>query len=64
MSLFSKSVKATDPVQPVNTAQADQTLDQERRQRAQAGGRGASFLWDAAPITAAAPKPNLFGQGG
>ena len=64
MSLFTKSVKTPDVVPAANTAQADATLDADRKRRAQSGGRGASFLWDAPPITPTAPRPTLFGQGG
>jgi hypothetical protein len=64
MSLFSKPVKAPDPVAPVNTAFANEQLDAERRKRAENGGRGSSFLWDAEPIAAGQAKPSLFGQGG
>ncbi len=64
MSLFGKAIKAPDPQKPANTAAAMDQLDQERRTRAQNGGRGASFLWDAPPIVAAPAKPTLYGQGG
>lgn len=61
MSLFKKTIKSPEPVQPVNTAAADEQVNAERRKRAQSGGRAASFLWDAPPIATSAPKPTLFG---
>lgn len=60
MSLFSKPVKAPDPVAPVTEAQSQNAADNERRLRAAKGGRGATFLWESAPI-AAPPKPTTFG---
>ncbi|WP_303832334.1 hypothetical protein [Asticcacaulis taihuensis] len=61
MSLYKKPVAAPDPVNPQSLEQSQNAADNERRQRAQKGGRGATFLWDAAPITAA-PKPSTLGS--
>ena len=60
MSIVSKPIKGPDPVNPQSLEQSQNSADNERRIRAQKGGRGATFLWDAAPISAP-PKPTTLG---